>query len=59
MINPITRSSLFATPESYEALDAYIKDMQPKERAIAYLISMMTMNLCYKLVEEQKAKENQ
>ena len=57
MINPIPRSSLFGTPASVEALDQYIRSMSPREQQTAYLISMLTINLCYKLVEEEKAKE--
>ena len=57
MINPIPRSSLFGTPESLEALDRYIRSMSRDEQNTAYLISMMTINLCYELVEEAKAKE--
>lgn len=53
MSNPIMRSSLFATPESYEALDEYIRSLPSDQRSVAYLISMMTMNLCNKLVDEQ------
>ena len=58
MDNPIIRSGLFGTPESYEALDHYIRCLDPEDRALAYTISVMTMNLCYKLVEAEKAKEN-
>jgi len=53
MSNPIMHSSLFATPESYEALDEYIRSLPKDQRSVAYLISMMTMNLCNKLVDEQ------
>jgi hypothetical protein len=53
MSNPIMRSSLFATPDSYEALDAYIRALPYDQRSVAYMISMMTMNLCNKLVDEQ------
>lgn len=53
MSNPIMYSRLFATPESYEALDEYIRSLPKDQRSVAYLISMMTMNLCNKLVDEQ------
>lgn len=54
MTNPIPRSSLFATPASLAELDQYIRSMAPYEQASAYLISMMTINLCYKLIEDAK-----
>lgn len=56
MYNPILRSSLFATPESLEQLDQFIKGLPDSERAIAYKYTMLAFNLCYKLVEEEKAK---
>ena len=55
MNNPIMKSSLFSTPESYEALDNYIKALDPEDRALAYTISMMTMNLCHQRVEDAAA----
>ena len=56
MVNPILRSSLFGTPESLEQLDESIRSLPDSERAIAYKYTMLAFNLCYKLVEEEKAK---
>ena len=54
-MNPIPRSSLFATPENLEALDRQIRLLKTDdERAIAYLYSMLAFNLAYKMVEEAK-----
>jgi hypothetical protein len=50
--NPIPKSGLFATPESTDALTAYIEQMNGSERALAYTIAMMTFNLSNKLVED-------
>lgn len=55
MNNPIIRSSLFGTPESYEALDEQIKQLPAAEQAIAYLYTMLAFNLAHKLVEQEKA----
>lgn len=57
MTNPIIHSSLFGAPESYMELDLYIRQLPADQRQVAYLISMMTSNLCYKLIEAEKAKE--
>ena len=54
-MNPIPRSSLFATPENLEALDRQIRLLNTEnERAVAYLYSMLAFNLAYKMVEEAK-----
>ena len=57
MKNPIPRSSLFATPESIEALTGYIEQMNGTEKALAYTIAMMTLNLSHSLVEDLHCKE--
>jgi hypothetical protein len=53
--NPIIKNSLFGTPESYEALDSYIQALDPEDRALAYTIAMMAMNLCHQRVEDAAA----
>jgi len=54
-MNPIPRSSLFATPEDLTALDLQIRSLNTDaERAIAYHYTMLAFNLAYKLVEEEK-----
>jgi hypothetical protein len=52
-VNPIIRSSLFFTPVSYEALDKIIKSLPKEDQALAYRISMLTNNLCHKLVNDE------
>lgn len=57
MKNPILRSSLFATPESLEALDRMIRSLNTdSERAIAYQYTMFAFNLAYKQVEDELQK---
>ena len=51
--NPIIRSSFFWTPNSYEALNKMILSLPPEERALAFKISVLTSNLCHKLVEDE------
>jgi hypothetical protein len=58
MNNPIPKSSLFATPESTDALTAYIEQMNGSEKALAYTIAMMTFNLAHDLVELQHIRES-
>jgi hypothetical protein len=55
MNNPIPRSGLFATPDSTDALTAYIEGLSGTEKALAYTIAMMTFNLAHKLVEDEAA----
>jgi hypothetical protein len=52
-VNPIVRSSLFITPVSYEDLDRIIKSLPKEDQALAYRISMLTNNLCNKLVNDE------
>lgn len=53
MKNPLFQSSLFATPESFEELQNSIEQYSGQEKSFAYLISMLTLNLCHKLVEDK------
>ena len=57
MINPIPKSSLFATPESLEDLDRQIRSLPKSEQALIYHYTMLAFNLAYKLVEEEMNKE--
>lgn len=50
--NPIPYSSLFATPESLEALDEQIRQLPTEQRGLAYLYTMMAFNLAHKLTEQ-------
>jgi hypothetical protein len=52
-VNPIIRSSLFITPVSYEDLNKIIKSLPLEEQELAYRISMLTSNLCNKLVNDE------
>ena len=52
MSNPIPHSSLFATPESLEALDQQIRSLPAHDRAIAYTYTMLAFNLAHRLVKE-------
>ena len=54
MSNPISRSSLFYTPQSLTELDQRIKMLVPDEQALVYRFVMETMNLTYKLIEDGK-----
>ena len=53
MNNPLFKSSLFATPESFEDLQNMIEQYSGQEKSFAYTISMLTINLCHKLVEKE------
>jgi hypothetical protein len=52
MKNPLFNSSLFATPESFEDLQRMIEQFSGSEKTVAYHVSMLTLNLCHKMVEE-------
>ena len=54
-MNTIPHSSLFATPESLEALDLQIRQLSDSEKAIAYHYTMLAFNYAYKLVESNKS----
>ena len=53
VVNPIIRSSFFPTPLSYEDLNKIILSLPKKDQALAFRISMLTSNLCNKLVEDE------
>ena len=57
MKNPLFKSSLFATPESFEDLQRMIEQYSGSEKTVAYTISMLTINLCHKLVEKELKNE--
>ena len=50
--NPIPRCGLFATKTLGE-LQEYVEMMSEQEKAQAYLIMQLTLNACYKLVEDE------
>jgi hypothetical protein len=52
--NPIVRSGLFLTPISYAELDQIIQSLPEEQQALAYRISMITSNLCNKLVNQDR-----
>jgi hypothetical protein len=59
MKNPLFSSSLFVTPDSFEDLENMIEQYSnSSEKSLAYQVSMFTMNLCHKLVQEQIDIEN-
>ena len=51
MKNPIPTSKLFATPKSEQDLFKRIEALTGPERALAYQIAMMTMNMCSSMVD--------
>ena len=53
VVNPIIRSSFFPTPLSYEDLNKIILSLPKKDQALAFRISMLTSNLCNKLVDDE------
>jgi len=57
MKNPLFSSSLFATPESFEDLQNYIELYSGSEKTVGYTISMLTLNLCHKMVQEELVKK--
>ena len=48
---------MFATPVDQQSLDAYIQRLPKQDRAMAYIVSMMTFNLAHKLVNDEMALE--
>lgn len=57
MKNPLFKSSLFATPESFEELQEMIENYSNSaEKSLAYQVAMFTMNLCHSLVEKELEK---
>ena len=59
MKNPIPRSDLFVTPDSFEDLMAMTENCtgDDKERRLVFLGAMMALNLSHKLVEELHVQE--
>ena len=53
MKNPIPSNSFFSSPKSADELFKYIDRMTGSEKALAYTIAMMTLNLSYNLVEKE------
>ncbi|NBS69185.1 hypothetical protein EBT31_09780 [bacterium] len=51
-LDDILHSSLFATPESYGALENEIRSLPREEQAIAYKYVMLSSNLAYKIIKE-------
>ena len=52
MNNPIPRNGFFATPDSFDALQEYVSQLNCAELRVAMLVMMMTMNVCNKVVDE-------
>ena len=52
MNNPIPRNGFFATPDSFDALQEYVSQLNGAELRVAMLVMMMTMNVCNKVVDE-------
>jgi hypothetical protein len=58
MKNPLFKSSLVVTPESFEELQNMIEQYSnSSEKCLAYQVSMFTINLCHKLVEQELQNE--
>ena len=50
--NPIPRNGFFATP-TLEQISDQIEGFPPEQKAQMYLVLMMTLNACNKLVQEE------
>jgi hypothetical protein len=57
MKNPIKASKMFVTPRSEQDLYDRIQQFTGTERALAFHVAMMTMNLCHDLVQKEVEKE--
>ena len=57
MKNPIPTSRLFATPATEQALLEQIQRLPGVERALAFQIAMLTLNLCHNLVDREMQKQ--
>ena len=55
MKNPIPRNGLFATP-TLEQISDQIEGFPAEQKAQMYLVMMMTLNACNKLVSEAQAE---
>jgi len=51
--NPIPKTGLFATPESFEQLMEYCQRFNGQERIIAITVATMALNLAHREVEEK------
>ena len=56
MKNPIPRNGFFATP-TLEQISDQIEGFPAEQKAQLYLVMMMTLNACNKLVEELHIQE--
>ena len=59
MKNPLSKSSMFATPESVEALTEYVALFNGDEGVAATVCSQMAWNLASALIDKEIAKENE
>jgi hypothetical protein len=51
--NPIHKNDLFATPESPDAFVDYIEGLSGSEKALAYTIAQMALNMAHDIVEKE------
>jgi hypothetical protein len=51
--NPIPKTNLFATPESFEQLMEYCQRFTGQERMIAVTVATMALNLAHEVVEQE------
>jgi hypothetical protein len=51
--NPIPKTGLFATPESFEQLMEYCQRFTGQERIIAITVATMALNLAHEVVEKE------
>jgi len=51
--NPIPKTGLFATPESFEQLMEYCQRFNGQERIIAITVATMALNLAHEVVEKE------
>jgi len=51
--NPIPKTGLFATPESFEQLMEYCQRFSGQERIIAITVATMALNLAHDTVEKE------
>jgi hypothetical protein len=51
--NPIPRTGMFATPESFEQLMEYCQRFTGNERMIAITVATMALNLAHEVVEQE------
>ena len=59
MSNLFTKSNLFSTPESIEALQEQVKSFNGAEQKIATIIMAMTWNLAAELYKEKHPEEEE